>query len=141
MSNTKIKNTRKLLEVGTKAIEIEDREKHHFIVSAKNKNDLIKQLKPSLVIKKGETALKPLIYTMPDGYVIKGLAKKTNKNKIIGIIKTEKPDGSAFMQSSKEKYQDYKLFQKAVEDIAKRWLTSYIKHYAINKNNICLGTK
>jgi len=140
--NIKIEDIRKFLNVGDKAIEIETKDRHHFIAN-KNKDEIIRKLKPSLIIEKNEAALKPLIYTMPDGYVIKGLAKKTKNNKIVGVIKTERPHGNTFMQSGKEKrYSEYKLFEKDVEDIAKRWLTSYIRYYANeNNDNINLGSE
>jgi len=71
----------------------EDKEKHLFIADAKNKNEIIRKLKPLLIIEEGETALKPLIYALPDGAAIKGLSKKTKDNKLIGVMKVELSNG------------------------------------------------
>lgn len=118
--NIKIENTRKLLDVGSKSIEIEDQEKHLFITDAKNKEEIVKKLKPSLIVEAGETALKPLIYTLPDGVTIKGLSKKTKDSKIIGIIKVEQMNKDTYIAFSNDEQHCIKPPKKVKQDL--RWL-------------------
>lgn len=136
MQNTKIENTRKILGVGDKAIEIETEDKHHFIADAKNKEEITKKLKPSLVIEEGETALKPAIYALPDGLTVKGLCKRTKDDKIIGVIKAELANGAAFMHTKKTEYSNYELFEKEVKDLAGRILMEKIRYCIMNKGEM-----
>ncbi len=126
--NIKIENTRKILGVGTSSVEIEDKEKHLFIADAKNKDEIINKLKPSLIIEENETALKPLIYTLPDGLAIKGLSKITKGNKIIGVMKVELPNGLTYMHGLEAEYADFDLFKKEVEDLAMGLFANYVKY-------------
>ena len=128
VKNIKIENARKFLEVGTKSVEIEDKEKHVFIADSKNKDEIIRRLKPLLIIEEGETALKPLIYALPGGAAIKGLSKATKDNKLIGVMKVELPNGLTFMHNQKTEYPDFDLFKKEVEDLAMNLFASYVKH-------------
>lgn len=126
--NIKIENTRKILGVGNSSVEIEDEEKHLFIADAKNKDEIIKKLKPLLIIEEGETALKPLIYNLPDGAAIKGLSKKTKDNKIVGVMKVELANGLTFMHNQEIEYSNFDLFKKEAEDLATSLFASYVKH-------------
>ncbi len=81
-----------------------------------------------LIIEEGETALKPLIYALPDGAAIKGLSKATKDNKLIGVMKVELPNGLTFMHSQETEYFDFDLFKKEVEDLAMSLFASYVKH-------------
>ncbi len=128
IKNIKIENARNFLKVGKESIEIEDEEKHLFIADAKNKDEIIRKLKPLLVIEEGETALKPIIYTLPDGSAIKGLLKKTKDNKIIGVLKVELPNGLTYMYSQEKEYAELDLFKKEVDDLAISLLASYVKY-------------
>jgi len=128
VKNIKIENTRKILGVGASSVEIEDREKHLFIADAKNKDEIIKKLRPSLIIEENETALKPLIYTLPDGAAIKGLSKITKGNKLIGVMKVELPNGLTYMHGLETEYSDIDLFKKEVEDLAMSLFASYVNH-------------
>jgi hypothetical protein len=133
IKNIKIANAREVLGVGTSSVEIEDEEKHLFIADAKNKDEIIKNLKPSLIVSEGETALRPLIYTLPDGVVIKGLSNKTKDSKIIGIMKVELSNGLTFMHGPETEYSDFDLFRKEVDNLTASILASYVKYNPANK--------
>jgi len=133
MQNIKIENARKILDVGNKAIEIEDNEKHLFIADAKSKEEIMKKLKPSLIIKEDEIALKPLVYNLPDGLTVKGLCKRTKDNRIIGVLKVELANGLPFMHNKETEYSSYELFQKEAQELAGRILMEKIKYLSMNK--------
>ena len=127
MRGAKINNIRKMLNVGSESVEIETEESNRFIVPMEYKEEIMKKLKPSLIVEEGETALEPIIYSLPDGIAVKGLAKKTKEGKIIGILKAES-NGMQFCSTKIVEFGSYENFENDAKELALIMLKGNIRY-------------
>lgn len=134
MRENKINNIRRLLDVGSKSVEIETEESNSFIAPVKYKEEILKKLKPSLIVEEGETALEPIIYELPDGIAVKGLAKRTKEGKIIGILKAES-NGMQFCSTKTIEFGAYDDLENDTKELALIMLKGNMRYNFVKSLN------